>query len=156
MTPPWHEEDKKKWLSVNECPGLTPEQMKHRFGPDALSNPNLATYLRQYQTWLAWWKSTISTADFYRFLMKKQTDYLGLIYHLYNSDSDSEIEEIEERKRQEKAIKRRKLKEHMAKLKRLQQEKHAYKKGVWNTKTVTMGGLGQSPVLPDEQHNKST
>ena len=72
------------------------------------------------------------------------------MYHLYNSDSDSEEEELQEVARQEQERRKQELKRRMTKLRQLQTEKQAYLKGQWNVKTISMGGLGHPPLLPEE------
>ena len=148
--PPWGRGDKEAWLSSHQFSGPTPRDLKKQYGPDALGNPNLAPQLRAYHSWLAWWRSVLSVDDYKRYLQGQESDYLGLVYHLYNSDSDSEEEELREVDRQEQERRKQELKRRMTKLRQLQTEKQAYLKGQWNVKTISMSGLGHPPLLPDE------
>ena len=148
--PPWGTDDKEAWLRSHQFSGPTPRDLKKQYGPDALTNPNLAPQLRAYHSWLAWWKSVLSVDDFKRYLKGQESDYLGLVYHLYNSDSDSEEEEIREAAHQEQERRRQELKQRMSKLSQLQMEKQAYQRGQWNVKTISMGGLGCPPLLGGE------
>lgn len=148
--PPWGRGDKEAWLSSHQFSGPTPRDLKNQHGPDALTNPNLAPQLRAYQTWVSWWKSVLSVDDYKRFLKGQESDHLGLVYHLYNSDSDSEEEEIREAARKEQERRKLELKRRMSKLRQLQEEKQAYCRGEWNVKTISMGGLGCPPLAGEE------
>ncbi|CAI9578594.1 unnamed protein product [Staurois parvus] len=61
---------------------------------------------RVFNSWLVWWKSVVNTDDYMKYVSTQDLDYLKVIYHLYNSDSEDEeqarvalIKKQEERKR---------------------------------------------------------
>ena len=142
LRPPWGDSDKKEWLSGQYHSSSIKETSTNA---DTSATSGSFNQSRANKTL---WQSTINTEDYFRFVAGKQSDYLGLIYHLYNSDSDSEEEEIMQKLRKEQEIRMQKLKERKMLLKKLQQEKEKYEKGFWNIKTITMGGLGQPPSNP--------
>ena len=46
-----------------------------------------------YTTWSNTWNSTVNTEDYLKYVSRTESDYLRLIYHLYDSEgSDSEEE----------------------------------------------------------------
>ncbi|RXM36710.1 Coiled-coil domain-containing protein 87 [Acipenser ruthenus] len=55
------------------------------------------TSSRAYKSWLQWWKSTVNSDDYLKYVSTKDSDYLGLVYHLYDSD-ESDDEENEKTK----------------------------------------------------------
>ena len=51
---------------------------------------------RAYNSWLAWWKNTLNTDDYMKFLATQETDFLSHVFHLYDSDLEDDEEEEEE------------------------------------------------------------
>ncbi|XP_074651926.1 coiled-coil domain-containing protein 87-like isoform X1 [Tubulanus polymorphus] len=45
---------------------------------------------RNYASWLTWWKNNIDSDDYMKYLAAQDTDYLGYIFHFYESDDDDE------------------------------------------------------------------
>ncbi|XP_015267397.1 PREDICTED: coiled-coil domain-containing protein 87 [Gekko japonicus] len=97
-------------------------------------------------SWLRWWKTTFNTDDYLTYISTKDSDYLQVVFHLYDYDREEEEEEEEEehpildegeRKKQEE-VKR----EERKKAAELQSEKEEYQSGEWNFNTILMGGLG--------------
>lgn len=104
---------------------------------------------RSYASWLQWWKSTINSDDYMKFISTQESDYLGAIFHFYNSDDDEEDDL--EAKAKAKAVKDKARKQREAKLKDLRVQKADYKEGFWNVNSVLMGGLGKDPELEEEE-----
>uniref|UniRef100_A0A1I8FPY2 Troponin T n=1 Tax=Macrostomum lignano TaxID=282301 RepID=A0A1I8FPY2_9PLAT len=77
-----------------------------------------------------------------------ETDYLGLVFHMYDSEDDEDEEAIE-RQRQE-AERRQRDAERQKRLDALLAEKNEFSPGFWNTRAIFMGGLGRDPELPEE------
>lgn len=97
-------------------------------------------------SWLKWWKATFSTDDYLKYIGTKDSDYLRVIFHLYDYEKEEEekkhptlipILDEDERKKQEK-MKR----EERKKVAELQSGKEEYQAGEWNFNTILMGGLG--------------
>lgn len=108
-------------------------------------------------------------------LMIQESDYLRLVYHLYDSDgSDSEDEAERRGKRERLAALQSKLKQaillhiglefyHALFLHRMKEErkrrryraKSLYQGGMWNIQTVTMGGLGEDPEESSSEEGKT-
>ncbi|PAA69407.1 hypothetical protein BOX15_Mlig026599g1 [Macrostomum lignano] len=104
--------------------------------------------LRSYQSWLALWREELSPEDYKRYLATQETDYLGLVFHMYDSEDDEDEEAIE-RQRQE-AERRQRDAERQKRLDALLAEKNEFSPGFWNTRAIFMGGLGRDPELPEE------
>ncbi|KAM4036659.1 coiled-coil domain-containing protein 87 isoform 1-T2 [Anomaloglossus baeobatrachus] len=95
-------------------------------------------------SWLVWWKSIINTDDYMKYISTQDLDYLKVIYHLYNSDSEDEEENMAAKvKREEQKRQRDK------KLADLREQKQRYLPGMWNVNSVMLGGLGSEPPLQD-------
>jgi hypothetical protein len=47
---------------------------------------------RNYASWLAWWKSTVNTDDYMKYLCSQQSDYVGYIFHFYDSEDEDDEE----------------------------------------------------------------
>uniref|UniRef100_A0A1I8HEI8 INCENP_ARK-bind domain-containing protein n=1 Tax=Macrostomum lignano TaxID=282301 RepID=A0A1I8HEI8_9PLAT len=86
--------------------------------------------------------------DYKRYLATQETDYLGLVFHMYDSEDDEDEEAIE-RQRQE-AERRQRDAERQKRLDALLAEKNEFSPGFWNTRAIFMGGLGRDPELPEE------
>lgn len=95
---------------------------------------------RDYASWLAWWKATISTDDYFKFLSTQETDYLGVVFHFYNSEGTlTEVDHEAEQLRLEKERIR------AEKLEKIKEEKERFFPGLWNVNAVMLGGLGGYP-----------
>ncbi|XP_068133095.1 coiled-coil domain-containing protein 87 isoform X2 [Hyperolius riggenbachi] len=102
---------------------------------------------RMYSSWLAWWKSVVNTDDYMKYISTQDMDYLKVVYHLYNSDSeDEEKAHIALLKKQEEQKRQRKKK-----IADLRAEKQNYKPGMWNVNSVMLGGLGSDPPIQDAE-----
>ncbi|XP_067111138.1 coiled-coil domain-containing protein 87 [Osmerus mordax] len=104
---------------------------------------------RAYNAWLQWWKTNLTLEDYLQYISKQDSDYLGVVFHLYDSD-DADDEEDEKRRLlqlQQKEVERRR-REKIEALKRTKQE---YVAGVWNVNAVMLGGLWKEPVMEDEE-----
>ncbi|KAM5170264.1 coiled-coil domain-containing protein 87 [Mantella aurantiaca] len=100
---------------------------------------------RLFNSWLVWWKSVVNTDDYMNYVSTQDMDYLKVIYHLYNSDSeDEEQAHIALMKKQEEQKRQRERK-----IAELRAEKQSYSPGMWNVNSVMLGGLGSDPPLHD-------
>ncbi|XP_018430239.1 PREDICTED: coiled-coil domain-containing protein 87, partial [Nanorana parkeri] len=96
---------------------------------------------RNVNSWLVWWKSIVNTDDYMKYVSTQDLDYLKVIYHLYNSDSeDEEQAHIALMKKQEEQKRQRERK-----IADLRAEKQSYSPGMWNVNSVMLGGLGSDP-----------
>ncbi|XP_075065335.1 coiled-coil domain-containing protein 87 [Mixophyes fleayi] len=96
-------------------------------------------------SWLVWWKSVVNADDYMKYISTQDLDYLKVIYHLYNSDSEDEeqakialIKKQEEQRRQWDK-----------KIADLRAEKQHYVPGLWNSNSILLGGLGSDPSIQD-------
>ncbi|XP_060107878.1 coiled-coil domain-containing protein 87 [Heteronotia binoei] len=93
-------------------------------------------------SWLKWWKATFNTDDYLKYISTKDSDYLQVVFHLYDYDKEEEeeeqpvLDEAEIKKQEE--VKREERKKTI----QLQTEKEDYQSGEWNFNTILMGGLG--------------
>lgn len=106
---------------------------------------------RAYSSWLAWWKQTVNTDDYLKYLSTQESDYMKTIFHLYDSDED-EDDEDEAKKLAEV--------EHQSKIEQMERhkswvaEKERFEPGLWNVQSVLLGGLGATK--PDSISKKET
>ncbi|XP_073507547.1 coiled-coil domain-containing protein 87 [Phyllobates terribilis] len=96
-------------------------------------------------SWLVWWKSIVNTDDYMKYISTQDLDYLKVIYHLYNSDSEDEEQANMAAKLKSEEQKRKRDK----KLADLREQKQRYLPGMWNVNSVMLGGLGSEPPLQD-------
>ncbi|KAM3924798.1 coiled-coil domain-containing protein 87 [Leptodactylus fuscus] len=96
-------------------------------------------------SWLVWWKSIVNTDDYMKYISTQDLDYLKVIYHLYNSDSEDEEQAniAAKLKREEQKRRRDKM------IADLREQKRCYIPGMWNVNSVMLGGLGSEPPLQD-------
>lgn len=100
------------------------------------------------QSWLTWWKNTVNSDDYMKFLSTQDTDYLGVLFQFYNSDDAENEERIQTEKRR--------ILENEKKVKALVLEKVKYEPGLWNANSVLLGGLGQRPTIDSQEENVNT
>ncbi|XP_063302220.1 coiled-coil domain-containing protein 87 [Pelobates fuscus] len=105
---------------------------------------------RYCNSWLTWWKSLVNFDDYMKYISTKDLDYLKVIYHLYNSDSEDEEQAKLALKKMEEELKRERDK----KIADLRAEKQNYMPGMWNINSVMLGGLGSDPSLQGKTHNE--
>jgi hypothetical protein len=48
---------------------------------------------RSYASWLQWWKNTLNTDDYMKYCSTQENDFMGVIFHFYNSDDEDEDDE---------------------------------------------------------------
>ncbi|XP_077988772.1 coiled-coil domain-containing protein 87-like isoform X2 [Glandiceps talaboti] len=105
---------------------------------------------RAYASWLNWWKSTVNSDDYMKYLSTQENDYLGVVFHFYDSgDSDSDDEKGS--KAGPSLAKQKKMKERQEKVNVMKQEKTAFTPGTWNVNSILMGGLGKDPEVEIEE-----
>ncbi|PVD19306.1 hypothetical protein C0Q70_19793 [Pomacea canaliculata] len=181
--PPWGQQDMKTWVHTPSNPPknfqgqdifspVTPNMEKiHEVinNPKKMSNlmsssPGTPSFVghkmsRTYASWLQWWKSTITSDDYMKYLSTMETDYLGTIFHFYNSDDeeesdDKEDEAVSARRRVSRRIVSSKAsqeeRERDQKLEELRAQKTEFKEGMWNVNSVMLGGLGKDPELQED------
>ncbi|XP_041113242.1 uncharacterized protein ccdc87 isoform X2 [Polyodon spathula] len=105
------------------------------------------TSSRAYKSWLQWWKSTVNSDDYLKYVSTKDSDYLGLVYHLYDSD-ESDDEENEKTKALALQQKQFELRQ-KEKLDALNAKKWDFVPGMWNVNCILLGGLGENPEPED-------
>lgn len=186
--PPWGEMDMKQWVKTPNNPPknfqgedvfapITPNMDKvHNVlrNPSKMSqlvtNDNLPSFVqdkmaRTYASWLQWWKSTITSDDYMKYLSTQETDYMGVVFHFYDSDDGEDEDEPQgtgypatsgmisykpSMSRQTQSSKHTEQREKEKKIEEMKSQKNEYKEGFWNVNTVLLGGLGKDPVLEEE------
>ncbi|XP_038071406.1 coiled-coil domain-containing protein 87-like isoform X2 [Patiria miniata] len=105
---------------------------------------------RSYASWLAWWKNTISCDDYTKYLSTQETDFLGAVFHMYESDDD-EGDANKSDKDVLSSSKMAKQRDRDERLKELKNQKTDFQSGMWNVNSVLMGGLGKDPEVEEEE-----
>ncbi|XP_078484388.1 coiled-coil domain-containing protein 87-like isoform X1 [Ciona intestinalis] len=100
---------------------------------------------REYASWLAWWKATINTDDYLKYLSTQDSDFLGAIFHFYDSEASESVAGMSSNSARVKA-----QKEYEMKVEKIQASKEHYVRGLWNVNSVILGGLGKLPELDDD------
>ncbi|KAL9986945.1 hypothetical protein ACROYT_G001163 [Oculina patagonica] len=147
IPPPWGNGTADNWRNSPKFGGLGREdilQAKLKKGEDN-GHGN-----KSYNSWLAWWRSTITTDDFLKFLSTQENDYMSLLFHLYDSDHEADDEEDGDEARPD-TIQMALLRERERKLTELKVLKTEYQPGVWNVNSVLLGGLGNEPDVDEEE-----
>ncbi|XP_069138067.1 coiled-coil domain-containing protein 87-like isoform X6 [Argopecten irradians] len=200
--PPWGADDPKTWVKTPNNPpkNFLGEDIFQPTTPnmervhDAMHNPgkmsqmlqgdNMPKFVaekmaRTYASWLQWWKSTVTSDDYMKYLSTTENDYLGATFHFF--DSDDEDEEDEESAAPPISIythsipqpshmtlsgvpkppkphssKVSEMRERERKINELKEVKNKYEEGMWNVNTILMGGLGKDPALIDEDDDASS
>ncbi|XP_067399983.1 coiled-coil domain-containing protein 87 [Emydura macquarii macquarii] len=101
------------------------------------SNLPLMIACKQKISWYQWWKSALNSDDYLKYVSTKESDYLHVIFHLYNEGEEPLFIDEAEKKQLEEA--QREVKRKVAEV-RSKREK--YMPGMWNTNTIMLGGLG--------------
>uniref|UniRef100_A0A8D2LEJ8 Coiled-coil domain containing 87 n=1 Tax=Varanus komodoensis TaxID=61221 RepID=A0A8D2LEJ8_VARKO len=98
---------------------------------DTPQTPNLPFKKRrakkEFASWLRWWKASFNTDNYLKYLGTKESDYLPVIFHLYDFGEEEEEGQPKEAIRQATE---------------LQATKEEFHTGKWNTDSVMKGGLG--------------
>lgn len=105
---------------------------------------------RSYQSWLNWWKSTISSQDYTKYMFTQDSDYLNAVFHMYEASNEG----VEGDKDDKNALSQSKLAKQREKdqqLSELRAQKTEFTEGMWNVNSVLLGGLGKDPDLPEEE-----
>ena len=102
---------------------------------------------KSYTNWLHWWKSIMSAEDYLKYLSIRESDYLALVFHLY--DSEEEIDSGDERDilLEKEMMKEREKRDQL--LQAMLEEKNKIVPGFWNANSIMMGGLGKDPELEE-------
>ncbi|CAF0769383.1 unnamed protein product [Brachionus calyciflorus] len=172
-SPPWKQMDYREWnktplidpvtdLEPGEVPQLKangkkiPSNLKPMdIKPEKIElykHSDPTTYKnKEFKVWINWWQTYFSSEDYFKYLSTQTSDYLGLIFHLFDQDYNPILlqtdEEIKLLKEKEKADKER---EEI--IENLKKQKFAYEPGVWNPDSILLGGLGKEPK-PDENED---
>lgn len=183
--PPWGQQDMKTWARTPTDPPknfqgenifapLTPNMDKVH---EVMHNPTKMSQLmatttsmpsfvadkmsRTYASWLQWWKSTVTGDDYMKYLSTLETDYMGVVFHFYDSEEgesdDEELVPVRGRlsRRTMSSKTTQEQRERDRKMDELRAVKNEFKEGLWNVNSVLMGGLGKDPLLNDEAEETS-
>ncbi|XP_064199343.1 coiled-coil domain-containing protein 87 [Anguilla rostrata] len=99
---------------------------------------------REYNAWLQWWKSHLSLEDYLKYISTQELDYLGVVFHLYDSDDD------ENKKTRPLTLQEKESEKRREKIEALKSKKDEFVTGLWNVNSVMLGGLGKDPELEDD------
>lgn len=198
--PPWGEMDPKLWVKTPNNPPknfqgedvfapLTPNMEKVH---EVIRNPTKMSQLltkedlpsfvqdkmaRTYASWLQWWKSTITSDDYMKYLSTQETDYMAAVFHFYDSEEEEEEDEgpvlsrypvtgtmgtatvLTSQKHSQSRLthssKQTQEKEKEKKLEALKAQKVEFQEGFWNVNSVMLGGLGKDPVIEEEEEESA-
>lgn len=145
--PPWGKDTAENWRNSPKFGGLGREdilQAKLKMGDDGAHGS------KSYNSWLAWWRSTITTDDFLKYLSTQENDFMSLLFHLYDSDNEDDDEEDGGEARPD-TVQMALIRERERMLVELKSQKSNFTPGVWNVNTVLMGGLGNEPEIDEEE-----
>ncbi|KAL4227253.1 Coiled-coil domain-containing protein 87 [Mactra antiquata] len=201
--PPWGEMDQKQWVKTPNNPPknfqgddvfapLTPNMDKVH---EVIRNPSKMSQLltkedmpsfvqdkmaRTYASWLQWWKSTITSDDYMKYLSTQETDYMAAVFHFYDSGEEDDDDDDDDGgrhiptgypatlgttaltsqkrspSRTTHSSKHTLEREKEKKMEDLKEKKSEYQEGFWNVNTVLLGGLGKDPVIEDEEEEKQS
>ncbi|XP_074605915.1 coiled-coil domain-containing protein 87-like [Acropora palmata] len=145
--PPWGHDTAENWRNSPKFGGLGREdilQAKLKKGEDGTQGS------KSYNSWLAWWRSTITTDDFLKYLSTQENDFMSLLFHLYDSDNEDDNDEDGDEARPD-TVQMALMREREKKLAELRSLKSDFKPGVWNVNAVLLGGLGKEPEVDDNE-----
>ncbi|CAH1796761.1 unnamed protein product [Owenia fusiformis] len=172
--PPWQEKGAKEWVRT---PGSPPKDKKgvallDPMTPDVakimdISNkikthdPNLPSMAmdfasRSYASWLNWWKHTITSDDYMKYLSTQESDYINTIFHFYDSEEEDDEEEMRSPSQQTAYTQRiERAREKEEQIEEMRKQKKEYEPGMWNVNSVLLGGLGKDPADEEEEDVES-
>ncbi|KAL5259037.1 hypothetical protein ACHWQZ_G009491 [Mnemiopsis leidyi] len=102
---------------------------------------------KSYTNWLQWWKSIMSAEDYQKYLSIRESDYLALIFHLYDSEEDVDSCDERDVMLEQELLKEREKRDKL--LQAMLEEKNKVVPGCWNANAIMMGGLGKDPDLEE-------
>ncbi|XP_028407068.1 coiled-coil domain-containing protein 87-like isoform X2 [Dendronephthya gigantea] len=148
VPPPWGRHEMDEWKNSPKFGDLGRQDILN------IGSQGLHDYTgkasKSYNSWLAWWRSTINIDDYFKYLSTQDNDYLSLTYHLYESDdSDSENDGDKDRKPNARELELKRAREE--KIAEIRKLKENYNVGYWNANSVLLGGLGKYPDITDEE-----
>ncbi|XP_064609206.1 coiled-coil domain-containing protein 87-like [Liolophura sinensis] len=200
MGAPWGDGNVKEWVKTpknppknlhgeSQFPPVTPnmdkiaEVLKAKDN-NFMMNENIPTIVaekmaRTYASWFQWWKNTISTDDYLKYVSTKDTDFLGVLYHFYDPEDEGEedfapsplipshhhshphslmprhvglmLPHTEPQILEPTLTTKQALSiEREKKLAELKAQKSEYTEGFWNVNSVMMGGLGKDPKVEEK------
>ena len=102
---------------------------------------------KSYTNWLQWWKSIMSAEDYFKYLSIRESDYLALVFHLYDSEEDMDSDDERDILLEKELLKEREKRDQL--LQAMLEEKNKVVPGFWNANAIMMGGLGKDPELEE-------
>eukprot|EP00794_Sanderia_malayensis_P013709 gene13709-15137_t len=157
--PPWNSQGADEWRNSPKFGGLGRQEilnLKANAEKDFIMQEN--SYhkssedrkpTKSYAAWLAWWRSTINSEDYLKFVSVNDNDFLSKIFHLYDSGDDDDDDDSSQNltiENPEESARKRLIEERLGEL---QAQKDEYQSGYWNANSVLLGGLGKSPIGED-------
>ncbi|XP_031563781.1 coiled-coil domain-containing protein 87-like [Actinia tenebrosa] len=142
--PPWGNDGADNWRNSPKFGGLGREDILQ-----AKIGNREETGSKSYNSWLAWWRSTITYDDYLKYISTQENDFLSVIFHLYDADRDFDEELLEENRPD--TVQMLLNREREKKVTELKHQKTEFTSGVWNVNAVLLGGLGQDPEVEDEE-----
>eukprot|EP00794_Sanderia_malayensis_P013699 gene13699-15127_t len=154
--PPWNSQGADEWRNSPKFGGLGRQEilnLKANAEKDFIMQEN--SYhksseerkpTKSYAAWLAWWRSTINSEDYLKFVSVNDNDFLSKIFHLYDSGDDDDDDDSSQNltiENPEESARKRLIEERLGEL---QAQKDEYQSGYWNANSVLLGGLGKSPI----------
>lgn len=91
----------------------------------------------------------MSAEDYQRYTSIRDSDYLALIFHLYDSEED--VDSADERDALLESEMKKEKERRNQKLEKMMEAKNKYEGGFWNANSILMGGLGKHPDIDDQE-----
>eukprot|EP00116_Pleurobrachia_bachei_P000369 sb/3460631/ len=159
--PPWEGSTREEWEAALNFQGSSSNMASEEVFPSQLlkvpvfsdwDNNNFKDASKtgsregkSYTNWLQWWKSIMSGEDYLKYLSLRETDFLALVFHLYDSDDESPSLLLFLRVNLERVVVLRERREQV--LSEMRAQKELFQEGYWNANSILMGGLGRDPEV---------
>ncbi|CAI9739945.1 Hypothetical predicted protein [Octopus vulgaris] len=145
--PPWQGMKREAWELVPQVPRRHQKTTIYPRNPMIVMQ-DMSDAKRQNE-WKTWWLSFFNDKDCLKYLSMMKTDFLHVIFHLYDDENLLEIfrskEEAERLAATLKMEKEMVAAETERKVEELHKKKSQYEEGFWNAETIFLGGLGSDP-----------
>ncbi|XP_055987551.1 coiled-coil domain-containing protein 87 [Sorex fumeus] len=140
---------KKQYAAINPMlAGIA----SYKVDPSSLSEDKMASFSSfqglqawggyfQKLSWLSWWRATVSADDYFKYLYKEDTDFLHVIFHLYQEEVPKEAPP---------PVRKTPKIQHPPPL--LQDEEPDFVPGEWNWGSLTEYSEQMERLLLDEPH----
>ncbi|XP_014781936.1 coiled-coil domain-containing protein 87 [Octopus bimaculoides] len=148
QVPPWQGMKKGLWELVPQAPRKYQKTTIYPRHPTIMMQGEV-TDVKKQGDWKSWWLSFFDDKDCLKYLSTMDSDFLHVIFHLYDDDEHLEIRKsIEDQEKMAEVLRVEKelaVAEAERKVDELRRKKTQYEDGFWNAETILLGGLGSDP-----------